>query len=60
VRASVVIYARRWNMKGFIGKGELNKDMYISGRVAALLREINNATLKGGADNNHLLERNWT
>ena len=35
-------------MKGFIGKGELNKDMYISGRVAALLREINNATLKGG------------
>ena len=36
-------------MKGFIGKGELNKDMYnMPGRVAALLREINNATLQGG------------
>ena len=44
-------------MKGYITKGELNKDMYMSRRVATLLREIINATRQGGADKNHLPER---
>ena len=35
-------------MKGYIVKGELNKDMYMSRRVATLLREIIDATRQGG------------
>ena len=47
-------------MRGYIPEKELREVMHESGRVPALIRAINNAIPKGGAEGeNQLLERNW-